>query len=144
MSIGLKQNRVLPGELCLKYCAYWGTWNRVLHMDLGGSQMVEFSLTPINPTKRDSWVDQVQPIRIRCHRTAMHPTDRLYRSVVKNKHSIVFQEVRKAMLKELPVELVNRMLNEDILGQIDWFKYLEAKVTSNGGGIPLDKCHKDD
>jgi hypothetical protein len=128
--------------LCIRYDSYWQTWDRVLHIDNNGVQIVEFSLTPINPTKRDSWVEQVFPIMIRAHRTALRPTDRLFRSVVKNKHSTVFQEVKRTMLREVPIELVHRMLNEDFLSQIDWAKYLEVKALRNGGGIPFSLCKK--
>lgn len=144
MSIGLKQNKLFPDELCLRYDGYWRTWDRVLHIDQNGSQVVEFCLTPINPIKRDSWVEQVFPINIRVHRTDINrPGDRLFRCVVKNKHSVAFQEVKRAMLREVPIELAHRLLNEDFLSQIDWMKYLEAKAFRNGGGVPFALCKKD-
>src|ERR1043166_7776947 len=133
MSIALKENRVFPGELCLKCDGYWRTWNRVLHMDLQGSRMVELNLTPIDPLKRDSWVKEVFSMCIRVHTTGHGGTDRIFRHVVKNKQSIVFQEVKRAMLREVPIELAHRLLNEDFLSQIDWEKYVIADRL--GGGV---------
>lgn len=143
MSIGLKENRVFPGELCLKYDGYWHTWNRMLHMDLQGSGIVEVGLTPINPGAKDSWFEQVYPIRVRVHRTQHGGTDRIFRHVMRNKHSLVFQEVKKIMLKHVPAGIVHRLLYDDLLGQIDWDRYMEAIALGyNGGGVPIALCER--
>jgi hypothetical protein len=139
--IEAKQNRLLPDELCLKWDDYWRTWNRVLFIEKNGPYWVELNLTPINPHMMDSWRDQIEPLKIRLHLTALDPVrDRIYRHVQKNKHSIVFQEVRKAMLRRVGMELVHRMLFDEFLTAIDWNRYTEARSHSHGGGIPFELC----
>lgn len=134
------RNALLPDELCLKYSGYWRTWSRVLFVDYAKGEWVEVNLTPINPTVRRSWPEQVFGLVIRHHRTGYDPRqgDRLFRHVVKNRHSVVYQELKGLMLPNVPIEIVHRLLNEDFLSEIDWNRYTEAN--HGGGGVPFALC----
>lgn len=138
--VNQSESMLYPGELCIKYCGYWRTWNRVLYMDNKG-HMVEVNLSPINPHMKDGWMDNVRPIMIRWHCTRFDPFhDRMYRNVVKNRHSAVFQTIRDKMLNNLPIEVVHRLLNEDILPQINWVEY--TMNSQRGGGVPFAVCKR--
>jgi hypothetical protein len=134
----LVDNLVFPGELVLKYCGYWRTWNRVLYMNpQRGNIMVEVGLTAHNPTSEYDW-RRVAELRIRKHRTGMEfqgpRRDRLYRFVVRK--SPVFQELQRTMLARLEMDTVLRLLREDFLSRIDWPSY----ELSCNGGCPFALC----
>lgn len=140
-------NLLLEGELCLVYNAYWRKWSRVLHLPKDHGWMVELNLTPIDPSKTDNWVAQVYPMMIRVHLTGLNfqAGDRVYRHIVKNKASVVYQEVRHALLRKVPIEIVHRLVNEDFISEIDWERYVTAQASPfyRGGGIPFAKCKKE-
>jgi hypothetical protein len=140
-----RENQIGMDELCLHYSGYWRTWSRVLFLEKGGPAVVEVNLTPINPDKLDNWFDRVLSITIRHHYTRIDPErDCLYRYVVRNRHSIVYNEVKGVMLRRLPIEVVTKLLFDDLLEQIDWQRYVEAQSnpTYRGGGIPLAQCKR--
>lgn len=141
-----QQNKIGTDELCLVYSGYWRTWSRVLHIDQDGPLMVEVNLTPVNPTMNKSWVEQVFPLMIRAHTTARNPDggDRLYRYVMKNKQSIVYQEVKKAMLRYCAIELVHRLICDDFLSEICWDRYAAMRISPSyrGGGVPFALCKR--
>lgn len=132
-------NVILPDELCIKYSGYWKTWNRVLYMDREEVHFVEMNLTPVNPGEQRSWVNQVYPLLVRVHSTRMQSGDRLYRSVVKNKTSVVYNELKKAMMGHVAIELMFRLLSEDFIEKIDWNKYEQMRKSPAyyGGGVPF-------
>ena len=143
--IDSKENILIADELCLKYDGYWKTWNRVLFLEKKSALAIEVALTPINPWRVDNWMEQVAPVMVRCHRTAMDRVgDRLYRHVVRNKHSLVYREVKEVMLRRIPVEVFTKLMFDNLLGEIDWQRYVEAKnsPTYRGGGIPFVRCQR--
>ena len=141
--IDASKNHLYPDELCLKYSGYWQKWSRVLFIEKNGPYWLEVNLTPVNPHLQDNWVAQVMSLTLRLHLTSMEPgRDKLFRAVMKNKHSLVFQEVKTAMLRRMPIDVVHRLLNEDFLAKLDWERYITAQSspTYRGGGIPFALC----
>lgn len=143
--VNVEKNLLLEQELFLLWDGKQREWRRVLYFDERG-QGVEVVLTPANPKSRDSWVDVGRMI-VRMHRTFSlygngvdRQGDRLWRYVVRNRHSIVFSEVQKAMLKNLKFECVNRLLHWEFLSQIDWDKYIANKQA--GGGCAFALCKR--
>jgi hypothetical protein len=98
------------------YSSYWRTWSRVLApegaLDVG---IVEVDLT-------GNW-ERVRTINIRAHRTARKSGDLLVRELP--------SEALEAMKKHMPGQaILDVLLHEDLLPQIDWYKY---RKVCNGG-----------
>lgn len=137
-------NGLLEQELFLLYDGTRREWRRVLYFNDRG-EGVEMLLTPSDPKKRDNWLE-VERMIVRYHKTfgtyqntAARNGDRLCRYIVRNKHSIVFAQLQKAMLAWLPFEVVNRLLYWDVLSQIDWEAYL---ANQRFGGCALALCKR--
>jgi hypothetical protein len=107
------------------FSSYWGTWSRVLSYD--GTWMVEVNLTPIGCAHSSTWASDVAPVRVRQHCTVVDNRDILTNALP--------DDVRADMIKNLGVELVNRLLCEDILSQINWELYHRH---DNGGANLAD------
>lgn len=145
MGVSIKQNLVFPDELVLRYSGYWRTWSRVLYMQdptkgNNGSLWVELNLTPVNPTVKRSWVEQVQPVVLRKHSTAQDPwKDKLFRFVVRSSSkSPLYKRLLTEVGQHVGIPLAHRLLWEDFLPQIDWPAY-EAHCN---GGCAFDRCRK--
>jgi hypothetical protein len=142
--IDMKANKLLDQELCLIWDGVRREWFRVLYFNEKG-QAVEVQLTPANPRLHSNW-EPVQRLIVRSHRTfnlygkgVGRRGDRIWRYVVRNRHSIVFNELRTVMMKHLPFETINRLLYWDFLAQIDWDAYLANK---SGDGCAFALCKK--
>lgn len=104
------------------YSEYWRTWSRVLSpMDALEVGQVELDLTAINSTVTTFW-PRIERINIRAHCTRPEAGD-----LVVDKLPV---EVYQLMHKNLDAELIQRLLHEDFLSRIDWYKYRKA---TNGG-----------
>lgn len=112
------------------YCAYWGTWSRVLGSVNGAT--VEVNLTPIPNCHTSTWANHVAPIVIRRHRTPLDTKDKCV--------SYLPVEIRGKMYTNLDFDLVYRLLTEDFFSHIDWEKY--EFHCKGGGGVPFEKCRK--
>lgn len=106
-----------------KYCAYWGTWDRIL--DYKDGTFVEVNLTAINPTSSINW-ERNETIIIRRHAT--RPSDR---DIFTN---FLGSDVVKLMEHWMPTDIVDRLITEDFLPRIDWVKYEKVR----NGGAPFD------
>jgi hypothetical protein len=126
--VAQERKRRAQSEARFHYCAYWGTWSRVLSANHPHGPYVEVNLTPV-ATFRD-WQSEVAPIRIRAHGTQRGPED-------KDTHQLP-PVIRAQMMRALGPELVDRLLGEDFLRQIDWRKYRKH----NNGGANLEDIRK--
>lgn len=140
--IDIGDNLVLKQELFLLWDGVRREWKRVLYANQRG-QAVELLLTPSNPRKRDNW-ENVARMIVHSHRTfnvygngVDRRGDRLWRYVIRNSYSIVFNEVRNAMMKQLTFEVVNNLLYGDLLPQIDWEAYA---ANAQPGGCAFALC----
>lgn len=115
------------------YCAYWGTYSRVLQfMNTRGSMFnlqVEVDLTAVNITNAYGW-EKIANINIR-----RHGTDRSARDIYMAE---LPSDALWHMKKWLSDEVIHRLLHEDFLPQIDWDLYNR----NNNGGCALAKCTK--
>ena len=106
-----------------KFSGYWRTWSRVLAVDHPEGPFVEVNLTPINSW---AWNEDVRPIRVRAHCTA----------ISRSQGDIFVHElppaVRTAMVLNLGEELTDRLLTENFLPQIDWVLYRQKRGTGPG------------
>lgn len=140
--IHLDQNKLLQDELCLLWDGVRHEWRRILFFNNKG-QAVEVQLTPTNPKLRSSW-EPVGRMIVRQHCTfnvygcgLSRKGDRLYRYIVRNRHSIIFNEIRSAMMKNLPMDVIQRLLYWDFLPQVDWDAYM---ANQSGGGCAFSLC----
>jgi hypothetical protein len=94
------------------FCSYWGTWSRRLSENHPIGPFVEVNLTPIPNSYSSTWQSDVAPIRIRAHGTASAKRD--------INTDTLPDDVRAAMIKNLGLQLTERLLTEDFLSQIDF------------------------
>lgn len=128
----LANNAAEKKARCFHYCAYWGTWSRILSNEKGN--VVEVNLTPINSCYSSSWENDVLPIKFRSHGTSPGDRDRFEKELP--------AEVLANMKKNLGEELTNRLLSEDFLPQIDVPK--GKRNNPQGGGFTFAQGAKEE
>lgn len=110
------------------WSSYWHCWSRVLsvqgRLEIG---TVEVDLTAINPTHAHAW-ERVRRINIRAHGTARGRGDQLVSALPG-----IWVDKMHEMLGD--AALVERLLHEDFLPSIDWYKY---RKVCNGGAALAD------
>lgn len=134
---GITGLKFYPKWAKFHYCAYWGTYSRILSNDhrlpefpnhLGS--IVEVNLTPVNPYYQEGW-DRNKDIIIRRHGTSPGKNDQFY--------AVLPPEIWKLLDTKYGKELRHRLVTEDFVSQIDWNKYHKAC----NGGAKLADCLKD-
>lgn len=120
----MKEEIIIQKRPMFVYCEYWRTWSRLLGWYNGA--YVEVNLTPINSDPRN-WKIDVEPIRIRIHRTKI---DKLSYTIP--------EEVVNKMEEHLGCDLTDRLLTEDFLSHVDYKKYLQC----NNGGARFEDIKK--
>lgn len=142
----LTSNRILDHELALLYDSVKHEWRRVLFYNERG-QAVEVLLTPSNMHHNGDGWNEVARMIVHMHSTfGVYGTtpgrkgDALWRYITRNKHSLIFDEVRKLMARRLPFETINHLLYWDILPAIDWEAYVANK--NENGGCALTLCKR--
>ena len=103
------------------FCSYWNTWSRRLSENNPHGPIIEVNLTPLSygcpvsrcrETNNTPWACDVAPIHIRAHGTASAKRD--------INTDTLPDDVRAAMIKNLGLQLTERLLTEDFLSQIDF------------------------
>lgn len=129
-------NRLLQDELALMYDGVLHEWRRVLFYNRNG-RAVEIALTPSQPQFKDNW-REVERMVVRVHSTFSlygdKPTrmgDAFWRYIQRNRHSIIYDALRRDMTRFLPNDVVQHLLCWDFMPQIDWDAYMANQ--SNGG-----------
>lgn len=109
------------------YSAYWQCWSRVLAPE-GAHELgiIEVDLTPVNSFQDSAW-ERVKCISVRAHRTARRSGDLLV--------SELPASVVELMKKRLPPTsaLLDKLIHDDLMPQIDWYKY--RKVCNGGAAL---------
>lgn len=113
------------------YSGYWGTWSRVLTSYDDPAGVLELNLTPVNPSSRSSWDNDVCPVIFRNHFTAFDPR-------------------RDLLLEKLPASTRLEMeisLGDELAAQLldtDWLSLLDMAAVRRGnrggGGLPFADC----
>ncbi len=121
----MKEEIIIQKRIMFVYSDYWRTWSRLLGWYNGA--YVEVNLTPVNSYHPRSWKIDVEPIRIRIHRTEGG----------KLSYTIP-EEVIEKMEEHLGHDLTDRLLTEDFLSHVDYKKYLQC----NNGGARFEDIKK--
>ena len=115
-----------------RYCAYWGTFDRVLqHYSATKNQMIEFSMTPINISYGD-W-DEVATIRIRKHCTSIDKKDEFMNVLPMHIWNLIGEKIGEERRDFMAYHTF------DLENDIDWVKYAQL---NNGGASYFDVIKK--
>ena len=99
---------------CFHFCAATNSWSRILKQSQSPFELVELALTPSNadePHEGETlFQTHILPIKIRKHRTFIHPSDEL-------KHRLP-DNVLSLMIRRLGREFTLRLLTEDFYSSI--------------------------
>lgn len=143
----LEGNLITESELALLYDSIKREWRRVLFVNQRG-QAVEVLLVPANPNLNNEW-DNVARMVVNMHSTFgvygnVHGRrgDAFWRYVVRNRHSLIFNEVKNQMARHLSAPTVNHLLYWDILPSVDWDAYIANRSLNGGCSLVLCKKHQ--
>lgn len=116
------------------YSSYWQTWSRILQEGTvhNNFECIEVNVTPVNPTRPESWERQILSVKIRKHSTARSSRDKFVGTLP--------ESAVADLNKYIPKEIQEFLLHEDLLPQIDWDKYREHSRL--GGGADFDLIRK--
>lgn len=116
------------------YSSYWQTWSRILQEGTvhNNFECIEVNVTPVNPSRPESWERQILSVKVRKHCTARSSRDKFVGTLP--------ESVVADLNKYIPREIQEFLLHDDLLPQIDWDKYREHSRL--GGGADFDLIRK--